>query len=405
MVGLACFLPSCAVEPPPPVPLFSLEVAAGPYDRVDSLVRVPLDQAAVPVHVLETTQGRSIPTPSQYDPARRELVWIVTGELSRDEMRSYAVVAGEDPALRAGGEVRDPDGRGLELYVRGERVLRFNCAEVPPPDPAMPASLTRSAYIHPLWTPSGKVVTDDFHPDHAHQRGIWMTWTETRFQGRTPDFWNLFEGSGELRFAGIDAVHEGPVFAGLDLRLEHVDLLAPGGVLPILDDRLRIRVYMLGGKRGGFFLLDVDSTQRNVTDSLLELPEYHYGGFAVRAARTWEPEVLTVRTASGKDRPGADGSREDWIMMSGPLGDAVPAGLVVFGHPGNPRAPQPLRMHPEMPYFAFSPQRLGAWGMEPGQPVEFRYRILVFDGSPPVELVEAYWRDYAEPPTVTTGVP
>ncbi len=381
---------------------------AGGHDRQDCLLRRAFAADRLPVQVVETTDGRSTPVPSQYDPTAGELVWVAPGEFPQGTTRSFVVLpadsapAGLMPPGREGpaGAVRDPDGLGLELLVRGERVLRYNCALVRPPDPAMPASLARSAYIHPLWAPSGKVVTDDFHPDHAHQRGIWMAWTETRFEGRSPDFWNLPEQTGTVRLAGIERILEGPVFAGLDARHQHVDLSAPGGAVPVLEEQFEIRAYVLGGKRAGFFLVDVTSKQRNVAGSPLELPEYHYGGFGVRGARSWTPDVLSVRTSNGKDRAGADGSREHWILMEGPLADGTPAGVAVFGHPGNFRSPQPIRMHPEMQYFSFSPQRLGRFEIAPGAELVSRYRVLVYDGSPPESILQSFWWDYAEPPEI-----
>lgn len=391
---------ACAAPEPEPTVLFELEVSAGPYDRHDTLVTFPLEAALLPVRLLETTEGRSIPTPAQYDSTRRELVWIVAGESTSESLRQYRIVAGEDPVGRTGGEVRITESQDFELLVRGEPVLRYNLNVVRPPDPTMPETLARNAYIHPVWTPSGKWVTDDFHPDHSHQRGIWMTWTETRFEGRTPDFWNLAEGTGAVRAKSLRESQQGPVFAGLDLLHHHVDLSAPGGEVPVLEDTFQIRAWALGGKSAGFFIFDVNSNQVNIASSPLELPEYHYGGFAVRAPRTWTPGVLEVRTSEGKDRVGADGSRERWVVMEGPLGDGVKAGIAVFSHPENLRAPQPLRMHPEMPYLAFSPQRLGAWEFAPQAKEEFRYRIMVFDGDPPVSLLEAFWNDYASPPEV-----
>ncbi|GAB4220291.1 MAG: hypothetical protein Kow001_01520 [Acidobacteriota bacterium] len=380
-------------------PLVSLEVEAGGHDRQDCLLRWPLPPDRLPVRLIETTDGRAIPVPSQYDPASGELVWMAPGEFLQGTTRSFAILPGEDRS-RSAGLVRDPDGRALELQVRGEKVLRYNCAPVSPPDPSMPASLARAAYIHPVWAPSGKVVTDDFHPDHAHQRGIWMAWTETRLEGRTPDFWNLPEGTGVVRLAGIQRILEGPVFAGVDARHEHVDLSAPGGELPVLEEQFEIRAYVLGGKKAGFFLMDVRSRQRNVAAGPLELPEYHYGGFGVRGARSWTPDILSVRTSAGKDRASADGSREHWILMEGPLGDGNPAGIAVFGHPENFRSPQPVRMHPEMQYFSFSPQRLGGFEIAPGSTLVSQYRVLVYDGSAPESTLQAFWWDYAEPPAV-----
>ena len=59
----------------------------------------------------------------------------------------------------------------------------------------------RSAYIHPLWSPGGEVLTRIQPPDHYHHYGIWNPWTHTHFDTMKVDFWNLAEGQGTVRFA------------------------------------------------------------------------------------------------------------------------------------------------------------------------------------------------------------
>ena len=34
----------------------------------------------------------------------------------------------------------------------------------------------RANYIHPLYGPDGAILTEDFPPDHLHQRGVFWTW-------------------------------------------------------------------------------------------------------------------------------------------------------------------------------------------------------------------------------------
>ena len=46
----------------------------------------------------------------------------------------------------------------------------------------------RGGYLHPIHAPNGRVVTDDFPPNHIHHHGVWWAWTKTEFQGRQPDF-------------------------------------------------------------------------------------------------------------------------------------------------------------------------------------------------------------------------
>lgn len=40
----------------------------------------------------------------------------------------------------------------------------------------------------------------------------------------------------------------------------------------------------------------------------------------------------------------------------------------------------------------------GEWSIEPGQPLVSRHRLLVFEGPPIADWIEAQWRAYAEAP-------
>ena len=389
-----------APHPPEQSALATFEVAAGDTDRGQTTVQVaelpnPLEG---PVHLLEVTHGQAIPTPCQLDPVdSARLYFVVIGSTMQGTTRRYSLFAGPGQ-VRALPETKD-DGKSLSLLLRGKEVLSYNYRPVAPPDPTIDPLQTRDAYIHPVKTPGGRIVTDDFHPDHLHQRGIFMAWTETRFKGRTPDFWNLGKGTGTVRFKEFRNVFQGPVFAGFQAVQEHVDLSAPQGEEVVLTELWDVRLWRLGLGEG-YFVFDLDSVQQCATEAPLILPEYLYGGLGVRGARSWTPDVLRVLTSAGKDRKNGDGTRADWCQFEGPA-DGHMAGIIAFGSPRNERSPQPLRIHPEMPYFSFAPVRLGEMRIEPGQPYHSRFRFLVYDGHMKEAAVSGHWNDFRDPMKVT----
>src|SRR6266566_5163143 len=59
--------------------------------------------------------------------------------------------------------------------------------------------------------PSGKLLTDDYPPDHKHHHGIWSPWTKTEFEGRHPDFWNMGQKLGRVEFVKLDDTFSSPV--------------------------------------------------------------------------------------------------------------------------------------------------------------------------------------------------
>jgi hypothetical protein len=92
----------------------------------------------------------------------------------------------------------------------------------------------------------------------------------------------------------------------------------------------------------------------------------------------------------------AHATRARWCHIGGEV-DGKLAGTAILGHPDNFRAPQPMRIHPNEPFFCFAPSQLGEWQIEPGQPYVARYRFVVMDGEPDPALLDAYWAGYANP--------
>jgi hypothetical protein len=73
---------------------------------------------------------------------------------------------------------------------------------------------------------------------------------------------------------------------------------------------------------------------------------------------------------------------------------------MILDHPGNFRFPQPVRLHPTMPYFCFTPAAQDSFAIIPGTPFISRYRFFVHDGKLDADLAGRLWRDYSRPPEV-----
>ncbi|GAG27004.1 unnamed protein product, partial [marine sediment metagenome] len=129
----------------------------------------------------------------------------------------------------------------LQIHVDGNKVLQYNHAPVPPPK-GKSKNYTRSGFIHPLWSPAGQVLTQIHPKDHIHHMGIWMPWTNARFEGRNIDFWNLKAGKATVRFKRFLSHTGGPVYGGFLAQHEHVDLTAPQGEKVALNEIWDVRV-------------------------------------------------------------------------------------------------------------------------------------------------------------------
>ena len=270
--------------------------------------------------------------------------------------------------------------------------------ELPRPD--IKPIFRRGGYVHPVYTPSGRIVSDDYPADHIHHHGVWFAWTKTEFEGRHPDFWNMGDGTGTVEFVALDQTWSGPVDAGLRARNRYVDL-SSGTPKPVLNEVWEVTVYRGGTSQKPYTMFDLVSTQECATASPLILPEYHYGGVGFRGRHEWlGKDNASFLTSEGKDRANGHGTRGRWCHVGGTV-DGQPAGIGVLCHPANFRAPQPMRIHPTEPFFCYAPSQLGQWEIAPGQKYVSRYRFIAADGPADKAELDRLWNDYANPPKVT----
>lgn len=297
----------------------------------------------------------------------------------------------------------DKDDEGVWITVGGKRLLRYQ-AKARAPEGIRPDFL-RGGYLHPVLTPSGVTVTDDYPADHKHHHGIWTAWTHTEYEGRTPDFWNMGQKKARKDHTALGETFTGRDAGGFIARLSSTDLQAnPARV--VIDERWKVVAYRLpparsGGASRAYHLFDLEWTDTVLGKSPLKLPEYRYGGLGVRGHIGWLGEEKTsFLTSEGKDRKSAENTPARWCHMGGLVAGKA-AGIAALDHPTNFRHPQPLRISPNQPYFVYSPMKAGPFVIEAGKPFVSRYRFVVTDGPADPALLERLWQDFATPPTVT----
>lgn len=371
-----------------------IEVAAGEWDRRHTVVETSLPAAIRPPAQLVDEAGGKVDL--QLMPGGE--AWFVVDNLPKGTTRTYRIAPlGEAnrPANRVAAEKKD--GR-IDFSAGQKPVFSYQAEESELPRPDIKPLYKRGGYIHPVRTPGGKIVTDDYPPNHIHHHGIWSPWTKTEFEGRHPDFWNMGDGTGKVEFVALDSVWSGAVCGGFTSRHLFVDLTAPKPV-GALNERWRGQVYAAGDAK--FNLFDLASTQTCATPSPLKLLEYRYGGLGFRGRREWNGATKTLfLTSEGEtDRVKGNTTRARWCYVGGEV-DGGQAGVAIFCHPGNFRFPQPMRLHPDEPFFNFAPSQAGDFLIKPGAPYVAKYRFAVFEGAPDKAELERLWHDYAEPPKV-----
>ena len=372
-----------------------VSVAAGAHDRTETVVSFALPaEFKGDSYALRDASGQLIPV--QIDSDRSAS--FVLPSLKAGQTRTYQlVVAGSKP--KTGVDLtRRSDG--LDFKVGGRSVFSFVTTPSGLPTKEIKPIFLRGGYIHPVFTPSGRLVTDDYPSDHYHHHGIWFAWTKTEFEGAHPDFWNVGDATGRVEFESLDGSWTGPVHAGFKSRQRYIALIG-AAPKPVLNEQWEVRVYNVGqgGKR--YFSFDIVATQQCASNSSLVLEEYRYGGMGVRGHRDWKDKSkVSLLTSEGKTRENGNATRARWVHMSG-LVDNETVGIAVLDHPGNFRSPQPLRLHPDDPYFNYAPSQLGRFEIKPGEKFVLRYRYIVADGAPDKTELDRLWADYATPPHVS----
>jgi len=298
------------------------------------------------------------------------------------------------PRVRADAVEAVTDASALHIRADGRSVIDFRLRAEPSRAGIAPGFL-RAGYIHPVFTPSGRIVTDDYPDDHPHQHGIFFAWTKTEFEGRHPDFWNMGDGTGAVELEKVEDVHSGAEKATFKARLRHVDL-SGSQRKTALNELWEVTVYRAVPRMARYAMFDIVSTQECASASPLILPDYRYGGIGIRGHRDWRAKAnVSFLTSEGKDRIAGDDTTARWCSIGGRV-DGQPAGLAALSHPGNFRAPQPLRIHPDDPYFNFSPSKRGQWEIVPGRPYVSRYRFVAYDGEVNAAELNRLWDDYAK---------
>jgi hypothetical protein len=319
-------------------------------------------------------------------------VWVHAQDLgSEPKAWPYRLEPGEPKAFPK-VEMADVDGKHLVFSYKGKKILQYNYGVVQPPR-GVDAVFARSGYIHPIWTPDGRVISNDFPAKHLHHHGIWFPWTSSEFEGRKSDFWNSKERQGKVECVKVEETFSGPVFAGFRARHRFVNLNGPDGPKAVLDETWEGRVYALEDR----FVFDLVSTQTCATDQPLVIKKYHYGGLGFRGSGEWEgKEGVEYLTSEGKTRKDGHATTAKWCVMNGKV-QGKDASIGFVSHPSNFRFPQGMRIHPDEPFFNWCPAQGGDFSIEPGKPYVSRYRFVVTDFRQGREELEGYWTEYTAP--------
>ncbi len=111
----------------------------------------------------------------------------ISGNKTNIHLSGFSSAKGEKPE------------EGFLLVKNGKSIFRY--WTIPSAESKKHAPhYSRSGYIHPLYSPSGKIITGDYSPDHVHQHGLFFAWTKSIFREKPTEFWNQAKKLGDVRF-------------------------------------------------------------------------------------------------------------------------------------------------------------------------------------------------------------
>jgi hypothetical protein len=286
---------------------------------------------------------------------------------------------------------------GILVQISNQPVFFYHTAAAMPPADS-PSFYQRSGFIHPLYSPAGQIMTDDFPLAHVHQHAIFSAWTSTRFRNTPVDFWNQQNRSGTVEHNRLIAMHEGPVFSEIISELNYKSFAH--GI--VLTERWRLIIYPFKD----YFLFDLELSQRNTSTDTLFLNAYHYGGMAFRGSRAWNPDDKNhftgkwkILTSEGIKDSAANQTAARWVDASGMV-NGQNAGVAVLNHNTNFRYPQKIRVHPYMPYWCYAPMIDGAFFIAPGNIYLAKFRYFVHQGEVKADRLQNLHHTWVNPPQV-----
>ncbi len=281
-----------------------------------------------------------------------------------------------------------PDDHGMLLKAPDERtVLRYMTTK--PADTELTANSV--CCLYPVNTPSGEGVVEFAPSDHRHHRGVFLAWHSITGRQKA-DFWGWGAWAPteerEIRNRSVALVAADAEHAALEVRN---DWLAEDQ--PMIGEALSIVVR----ERSPAWVIDLDYRLTPTQDVTID--QTAFGGLCVKGRKDGTatyvgPDGEVTLPNPHHLKPESDWPSAAWYDYSVALEAGRTVGVAVLDHPGNP----PTAWHNLAPIAMMNPCIVarGPVQMREGEPLRLRYRLVVHDGPPPVEVLAALaeqWRE------------
>jgi hypothetical protein len=277
--------------------------------------------------------------------------------------------------------VADPDGKPVLRYQRE-----------PPPAGEPTPSVEGACYTHPLYTPSGDLVTDVAPKDHPHHRGIFCAWVAVEGEQKG-DWWGW----------GAKAPKDRRAVVPREARVTEQD--EEGATLRLINSWraedetiLGERVTLTVSRVPGCNVVDYEYKFTPPTRTPVTIAQNPFGGFCYRA-RPRGRQVITDADGKVIDRPDSifdksetNWPRSRWYDLTYHQADGKVSGVAVMDHPSNPLS----TWHVVRGIHMLNPCIVAeeAFTIRFGEPLFLRYRVVAHDGDAAGANLPALYDDF-----------
>lgn len=374
-----------------------IQIKSGDMDRQNSvgMVESPYLLSEENYH-LTGPEGQIIPVQKSNQTLR-----FILPELSVGEEVIFELWPAE-PNLESQTAVRFEEDTVEFLNGAANPILQYRSGTNGLQDYDVDEIFLRSGYLHPLYSPSGLIITEQYTPGRPHQNGIWTGWYKTEWNGLKPDFWSQAEQTGKVEVVSVNSIETGALFGELQTTHHFKEKITENSST-ILSEEWTVRFYNdLNNFDRPVNVIDLDVVQTNISEHQFRLIEHVYGGVGFRGSDQWiGEEKMVFVTSEGENRAEAHHSKARWVAMSGEI-DGEKASIIILAHPENARFPEPVFINQREPFFTFAPLQAGDLILNPGDQFRARYRYITLDDNLPAsDEMENYWQDYANPVKAT----
>jgi len=373
---------------------WEIAVKAGPSAREDITVNALLPGTPMAGSVVvRAPNGALVPSQMQAD---GQVAFRAKAMKAGAQAIFLAEEGGTPSAPGKGGVLAMQTPEGVRLTLDGKPVLTYQIQRQPGRKD-VPPEYWRNGYLHPLYSPAGVVVTDDYPKDRLFQHGIWSGWQKVEFGQSHPDFWDVGRKKGRAATESVGPLWGGPLRGGFGSHQFFTDMDGQTGAT-VLRESWSVSVFRDSG-RAPYFVVDLESLQEALTGPAT-LGQNPLGGINLRGNRDWQGAGHSLfLTSEGQDRAKAQGAAAHWCYLGGKSGGKL-AGVAILAHPQNSKQPEAVFVDPDEPVMGFAPTKNESIVVRPGWPLRLKYRFVVLDGKPDSKLFDRLWNDFANPPAV-----